>query len=74
MASFFKLEDEEFQSIPALETDGRNWQDYRAALDQVVAKVVSGILVFLIRIFLSWYQVLESFPFDSFYAIHIMKA
>ena len=46
MASFFKLEDEEFQSILALETDSRNWQDYRAALDQVVAKVgLSSYLV-----------------------------
>ena len=45
MASFFELEDEEI-NIPALETDGRNWQEYHTALDQVVAKVgLSSYLV-----------------------------
>ena len=49
MASFFNLEDEEFYGIAALEMDGRNWQDYRTVLDQVVAKV--GLSSYLVGTF-----------------------
>ena len=54
MASFFELEDEEFHSIPALEMDSRNWQEYHTALDQVVAKV--GLSSYLVGTVLEGFQ------------------
>ena len=41
---------------------------------QTYSKGVLGILVFLIWIFLSWYQVLESFYMIFTYAIHITRS